>query len=294
MGLSVIEVLGIVVATQGVAAALGAEQGVRKILSNLIGLSGMVWPFLGETDPEWAAGMIALLAASGAAKVIYLNQAHAGFGALARVVHIFTLYDKRRATPIDKRFDAQLLFLGIFSGGVAAATLWMAIQIDQLPVRWALAAWFGYSTWAAGSSIATFIARAGGEEPPRFHDQPIRSLSIAEFWNRRWNRIIGQWLEDTFYRPFARRRRPRLGIVVAFLASAALHFYFIYVPLGLEWALVIASFFVVQIVYLFVERALRVTRWSKPARRVWTFVLLAVASPLHMEPCLQLVERSLS
>jgi hypothetical protein len=54
-------------------------------------------------------------------------------------------------------------------------------------------------------------------------DHPFRSTSLAEFWGRRWNRMVEVNLAAGFYRPLARSGRPTLGLLAAFLASGMLH-----------------------------------------------------------------------
>jgi hypothetical protein len=48
---------------------------------------------------------------------------------------------------------------------------------------------------------------------------PILSRSLAEFWGRRWNRIVGRWLRENAFEPFAKAGRPGTGSFVAFVAS---------------------------------------------------------------------------
>ncbi len=278
-----------------VAAAVGGAPGPRSWISNGVAFAALALPPLGANDPAWVSAMIALTAAFGALTIVDLNRDPAGLTLPQRVFHVFALYDTRIAVRIAPYFDGVRLFELIAFLAVAVITLGGAWAIGTktvgaLALRWLLAAVFGYAAWGALTATVLFVSHARGVHPAPFHVRPILSRSVAEFWNRRWNRIVGAVLERTFYRPLARRRHPRFGIVATFVASATLHTYFIAVPLGARWAAVIGAFFLLQIPLVFVERALRVTRWSSFARRVWTVAALGLASPLHMEPCLQLVE----
>lgn len=278
-----------------VSAAIGGAPGVRTWISNLVAFAALALPPLGAKDPAWLSAMVALSAAFGALTIVDLNRDPADLTLPQRVFHVFALYDTRIAVRIAPYFDGARLFELVAFQAVAVITLggaWVvgAKTLDALALRWLLAAVFGYAAWGALTATVLFVSHARGVHPAPFHVRPILSRSVAEFWNRRWNRIVGAVLERTFYRPLARRRHPRFGIVATFVASAALHTYFIAVPLGARWAAVIGAFFLLQIPLVFVERWLRVTRWSSVARRVWTVAVLGLASPLHMEPCLQLVE----
>lgn len=289
--------VGALVATLGTAAALAGRGGGARFVVRLLAGSALVQPLFVPKSPAWIAAFFTLAAAFGAATVVDLDRDPAGLSLPKRVLHVFALYDTRLDRAIARHFDARRLLEAIAFLAATTATLIAALEIGTatygaLALRWLLAAAFGYSAWGALTAMVHFVAHARGLDPAPFHVRPILSLSIAEFWNRRWNRVVGAWLERTFYRPLAKRRHPRLGVVATFLASAALHMYFIWVPLGWKWAAVMGGFFVLQIPYVFVERWLRATRWSVGARRAWTVGLLLVASPLHMEPCLQLAQRA--
>jgi hypothetical protein len=52
------------------------------------------------------------------------------------------------------------------------------------------------------------------------------------------------------------------------------------------------AFFLVQPPLIAVERRMKVRRWRPAAGRAWTLAALAIASPLLVEPALQLVEPS--
>jgi membrane bound O-acyltransferase family protein len=131
------------------------------------------------------------------------------------------------------------------------------------------------------------VERALGAQPPLLHDHPILSLSLAEFWGRRWNRVVGHWLFATFYRPFARGGRAAAGVTAAFLGSALLHFYFTCAAIGAAWGLVMASFFVLQVPLVLLERKLGQARWPAPWRRIWTIGCLVLTAPLFVEPTLR-------
>jgi alginate O-acetyltransferase complex protein AlgI len=126
---------------------------------------------------------------------------------------------------------------------------------------------------------------AGYEIPPQYR-APILATSVTDFWSRRWNLNVRDWFHRNLFLPLKTVRRPMLGVVAAFGASALLHFWFIAVALGLYWGLMMASFFLIQAVFMLAEGRLRVR--ASPARRIWTIAAVAGTSPLFVEPCLRL------
>ena len=134
-----------------------------------------------------------------------------------------------------------------------------------------------------------FVYRGCGLRPPIFHQHPILSLSIGEFWGRRWNRIVGSWLFATFYRPLAVRGRSLLGLSAAFVGRALLHWYFTWAAIGFAAGGYMAAFFLVQLPLVWLERRLQQSRWPAPARRLWTLGWLALTSPLFVEPMLDIL-----
>jgi hypothetical protein len=52
------------------------------------------------------------------------------------------------------------------------------------------------------------------------------------------------------------------------------------------------AFFLVQPLFIVVERWMKVRQWRPAARRAWTLTCLTIASPLFVEPALQIIEPS--
>jgi hypothetical protein len=186
-----------------------------------------------------------------------------------------------------------LLVTALAALGVTLAGLHVAVvEAERLePVaRWLLRQGAGLLACYAGVEAALrsfeFVYRCLGSRPPRLHDHPILSLSLAEFWGRRWNRVVGHWLFATFYRPLARAGRATAGVVAAFLGSALLHLYFTWAAIGVRWSLVMASFFLLQVPLVLLEAKLRQARWPQRWRRLWTVGCLVLCAPLFVEPTL--------
>lgn len=122
-----------------------------------------------------------------------------------------------------------------------------------------------------------------GVRVPPIQREPLLASSVREFWGRRWNRTVSDWLRKLTFIPFARRGRPGLGVVAAFAVSALFHFYIVVVPLGVFEGMVMAAFFLAQIPLVFIERV-ALTGASRFERRVFAIFALLATSPLFLAP----------
>jgi hypothetical protein len=290
----------------GFAAALGLLSGAapwRRWLS--AGLAGVALgvPFtIREGSVLRAAVALELLWVC--VKLIGLARERAPRPPGFRVLHLLVLHDLRQDGVARQPGRMTLrpdLRLGLLLGSclwaaVAAVALWLALFVAPTlspPWRWlsrcGAGLLFAYTGVEGALGAFEFVYRACGLLPPELHRRPILSLSIAEFWGRRWNRIVGSWLFATFYRPLAVRGSPAWGLVAAFAGSALLHLYFTWAALGLGPALHMGSFFLAQLPLLALERRLGQSGWPRVARRLWTLAWLALASPLFVEPMLDIL-----
>jgi hypothetical protein len=163
---------------------------------------------------------------------------------------------------------------------------------------WLLARWLagGIMIFAFGE-IATaglpLVAAAFGLTVPPLMRSPCRSTSVGEFWSERWNVGASQKLfRPLCFLPLA-RRGVALALFTAFALSGVAHALLTYMALR-RWrvSLMCGAFFVVQPLLILAERRLAVRRWRPAAGRVWTLAVLALTSPLFVEPGLQIVEKS--
>lgn len=153
--------------------------------------------------------------------------------------------------------------------------------------RVALGAALLYGMAGVLSDVPRLAYAIGGVAVPANQRAPILAESIADFWGRRWNRFVSGWLDEFAFAPLARGRRPVLGLLAAFGASAALHAWAAFVPLGLRAALQMASYFLVEAVLLLAERSFRLRTWPRPLARAWTVAAVAGPSPLGIDPFLR-------
>jgi len=221
-----------------------------------------------------------------------------------RVVQLLVLHDLRRdestrAGQLQPRPELRprLLLASLAWGACAAPALWLALfGARELPepagtlCRYAGGLAFAYAGVEGALGAFELVYRACGLRPPLLHQQPILSLSISEFWGKRWNRIVGNWLFSTFYLPLALRRRAWLGALAAFLVSGVLHLYFTWAAIGPVSAGLMAAFFLAQVPLLWLEQRWYQAGWPSPLRRVWTLGWLALTSPLFIDPMLRIIE----
>jgi hypothetical protein len=267
---------------------IGARVGV--LMAGLF----MAIPFLVWTAPLnglFLAGFMSVpfLAAAG----LLIVQPIAGIRArLARLCAWSDTYPLQRRA---RRFDAAALrnlFLAtaVFAVAIAIVRTVSAHGLD-LPLRWLAG---GIGLLALGEMATTgpnFVMAALGINVPPFFQSPYRSITISEFWGKRWNRAAGEFLRRCCFAPLA-----RCGAVFAMFATFAIsavgHALIAFFALG-RWktAVVFGAFFLVQSLLIAAERRLAVRRWRPEAGRAWTLTALAITSPMIIEPTLQSTER---
>jgi hypothetical protein len=235
---------------------------------------------------------VPFLAAAGLLKV----QPIAGFR--ARLAHVCAWSDTYPLQRRARRFNAAALrnlFLAtaVFATAIAIVSA-VPAQGLNLPLRWLVG---GIGVLALGEMATTgpnFVMAALGINVPPFFQSPCRSVTISEFWSKRWNRAAGEFLRRCCFAPLARWGASAvLAMFATFAISAAGHALMAFYVLG-RWkiAVIFGAFFLVQPLLIAAERRLAVRRWRPAAGRAWTLAALAIASPLVIEPTLQFLERS--
>jgi hypothetical protein len=137
------------------------------------------------------------------------------------------------------------------------------------------------------------IAGLCGHSVEGFQNHPLRSASLAEFWARRWNRMVRGNLKRGFFQPHARAGRPELGLLAAFAASGVLHAMAVAGAgrpslIALPMASVM-GFFLLHGVLVLAEKRLGWHRapqgpWPRLLARVRTIIVFAALSPLLIDP----------
>jgi hypothetical protein len=137
------------------------------------------------------------------------------------------------------------------------------------------------------------IAGLCGRSVEGFQNHPLRSASLAEFWARRWNRMVQGNLKRGFFQPGVRAGRPELGVLRAFTASGVLHVMAV-VGAGPPSLIALSSlsimgFFLLHGGLVLAEKRLGWHRapnrpWPRLLARVRTIIVFAALSPLLIDP----------
>jgi hypothetical protein len=282
-----------------VTAALLAGGGrLLRALALALAVASLAVGLLAPADSALLRGLLALSGPLCLGRIIDLCRDARPWSAAHRVWLVLAFFDTRRVARAAPALDARLLGAALGYATLAAAGFWLSLaQADRLDgaarlaLRWGGGALASYAAVDAAVALLRATYRALGVVVPPFHRAPILSRSVQEFWGERWNLAVGEWLGRTCFLPLARRRRPLLGVAAAFLGSATLHFWFVFVPLGAALAGVMAAFFLVQGALVVLERALRVRRWRPALAHAWAVLAVLLPSPMFVEPVLRMIER---
>jgi hypothetical protein len=282
--------LGVTLVLSGACVVGGSR--VRRWAGVGVALSSMLLPWGMPPGYPLTRGVFALILTIGCMRVGDLRR---GQWSLARRLrHVVSVVDSRRLVPGPPRLLGRNLVSGLL--WLALALLGyrgLELRLGEGPVfwvvRWGTCGVLTYSAVSAGYALWEAAYVAFGLATQTLHRAPILSRSVQELWGERWALPVTAWLGETFFRPFARRRRPVLGALLAFTASAAFHAYAVWVALGFEEGATMAglmfAYFVVQAGVMGIERTVGVRSWVPWAGHVWTVSMMVVTAPLFLEPC---------
>lgn len=217
-------------------------------------------------------------------------------GFRARLTFFCTWFGTREVKRRMRSFDTSSLLQLVLAmlAFAAATTTVIAVPASGL---WLLARWL-----AGGIMILAFAEMATavhnfqtaiiGLTAPALLLSPYLSVSVSEFWNKRWNPGASLLCHDLCFVPLA-RHGVGLAMFATFLASGVGHTLLVFMAIG-NWtlSLLCGAFFVVQSLFIVAERWMKVRRWRPAAGRTWTLTVLAITLPLFVEPMLQIVESS--
>jgi hypothetical protein len=277
------------------AIALCAERSPRVAVALSVAQLGL--PAVTDAPP-WVRFALGLCAALAFFRTWDLSR-DALAGPRSRLHHLTAVFDTRLAQPVPPAARPRLLLdaLPWLLATIGATVGGLATMDEPHPgagtwaLRWLCAAVVAVSTVEVISRALRFGWVLLGVEPPLLHDSPLLSTSVREFWGQRWNRVVGHWLRGNVYQPVRRTRGPLTAEVATFAASALLHWYLVVVSLDLRMAGLMGAFFLAQAGLMSAERFMGVSRWARPAARVWTVSSILALSPLFLEPMVQLIDR---
>lgn len=215
-------------------------------------------------------------------------------GFRGRLAYVFTWLGTRVVKRRSRRFDGVALLQFVIATLVLAASI-AAVKAASLsglwPARW-LAGGIMFLSFAEMATAGHyFLTALIGISAPAWMRSPYLSISIREFWAERWNPAASALIfGKCIFAPLA-RSGVGLALFAAFLGSAVAHTLLLYMATT-RWSvsLTCGAFFLVQPLFIAAERWMNMRLWWTVARRAWTFAVLAITSPLFVEPMLQLIE----
>ncbi|MBI2897296.1 MAG: hypothetical protein HYY06_27305 [Deltaproteobacteria bacterium] len=285
-------VLAVVLGLGMAAASLVGPSPSRRFSASVLAALSFATAAAASSDPPLLATICALASLLPPIKVSQLSADRTTRSAPFRIWHLVSPFDVRQTTRVPPALDRRAMAFLALHGALAAAgivAVQRAAELDgaaRLAARSIGGALGIYCATSAAACLITASYRLGGIAVGTMHDAPILSRSLAEFWGQRWNRPVHAWLRQFFFVALARRGRPRLGVLAAFVASALIHAWIVLVPVGLAGAGMMLAFFGLQGLLVLVEDRLAVRRWSALAGRAWTVGALALSAPLFLVPFL--------
>jgi hypothetical protein len=263
---------------------------LRRLASVPFIVCGLLLPLLGPSPPLLRV-LLSMLGLLGALKMLQLDfeprwqRHHAAWHGLVP----FDVSTARRVPPaFDLRLAAPMLAFSALAFACAFALLRLPANGEgvRYASRMLLGAAMVYSAMEAATLGLLLAHRIAGIAVPPIQALPIAARSVGEFWGKRWNRPVSAWLGEYVFAPLRRRRRPLLGLVLVFAASAAMHAWVFYAGGGVRAAAGVALFFLLQAPWLWLESKLRVARWPALAGHAWTLGWLLLTAPLFVAPVL--------
>jgi hypothetical protein len=277
-----------VVIALSVAATLSAGRSPLRILfTSLCLVASLSLSFQRALDPFarailTIAGLVALMQS-----IQIANSTPADWTTAKRIWSAFVPFDVRTVRRATLSWNVPMLAKLALYPWVLLAAVWLPLSFSggltpnvALLLKLSCGALFAYVVLdfsAQGLRLLHLFFKA---DPGPLQRDPILSRSVTEFWGERWNLPVSRWLNLQFFRPLAKRGHPLAGMIAAFAASAALHFWLFFAAVDWERGLLAALFFLLQVPAILLERRWRVRRWPVPLARLWTLAFILGTSPL--------------
>ena len=266
----------------------------QRLFGVSIAAAGLATPFAMKQMPPVSYQVTLTIASIVALRVIDLSVEQPSRPVALRVLHTFMPFDTRLATRCRPNLNALQLLEAVAWGALSyvafkgAENSPVSTAADHYAIRWLFGLFWVVALFETISRTIRTITAMFSVEIPTLHDAPYKARSLREFWSVRWNKLVGRWLREHCYTPLARRGYDRLALAASFAGSAAIHLYITSVLLDVQWGLIMASLFLLQLPFLRAEDALNIRRRSALVGRIWTLGVLILLSPLFTEPALRI------
>lgn len=246
-------------------AAAGPSRAIPGLTRKMAGIAvlalGLVWArffeLLGLPDPKAPPGLSFIVFTAIAVIVERGNGVGQGTGSWrwSEIVLHLMWFPKLLAGPIERagtlipqfsgialrpglaRLGLAYLVTGLVKKVVIADTLAsivsagfahpsLATPVDLVLAVYAFAFQI-YCDFSGYSDIAIGLSAFAGLRLSRNFDRPYLSVTVTEFWSRRWHITLGTWFRDFVYIPLGGNRRgwPRqvMNLMVVFVLSGLWH-----------------------------------------------------------------------
>jgi hypothetical protein len=291
------DVLPFVVATAiGLACAVVTTGSrARRVLGLVMASGALATPYLVPASHPAVRTALAVLVFVGIMRVVDLRAVR--WDLAMRLKHVLLAVDSRKIERTAPRLDVGSIATAAAWGPLAVVCMWLVLRVvPEMPpglmrwlFRWGCGLGFIYTLTEAVYALILAGYRGFGLATPMLHRHPAAARSVQEFWGRRWNRTVSAWLGETFFRPLARRGKPWVGLILAFVVSAVAHAYIAVVAAGVAMAGVMLSFFLLQGFVIVLELVLGTAKWRPPVAHAWALFWMLCASPLFTEPFLRML-----
>jgi Membrane bound O-acyl transferase family len=280
--------------------------GNRQPLARMTAIVGLALAALAQAI-AWALPkpygiVIGFLLAASWLRLLQLSFAAHSFSTVEARRLVFGLLDPRPHARSHVATATNTMVLGISEIGVSVAAFMVASAvrpfaymhstpniIDVVGIR-AARVLLGAIAVAIGAQGADHTLRGVLSRLhihyPKLHDAPHRAGSLADFWGRRWNRLVGGYFREVCFPAWRERWGATRATLLVFLASATLHFVPTTFAAGVSAGSKMAAFFLVHGVALQLERQFAKSIGPR-SLRMWTWCVFVLTMPLFVEPLLE-------
>jgi hypothetical protein len=164
-------------------------------------------------------------------------------------------------------------FIFFIAGALKPLSWWSIIALSPIVL---------FLTEAVGS-LAELLALVSKRRIYPIHETPIVSQSLGEFWGKRWNRWVQDWLRDVA--SLVRRRPLFLRLCFIFFCSGLFHEVMFNLP---YWLIYQKSFFGTMVLYFLIQAAgLWIDKrfvYRAPAfvQRLYLWAIVLLPSPIFL------------
>ena len=203
---------------------------------------------------------------------------------------VFAPFSEKRALRKNrssvKRLKERFIFLAIANIVLIEAYQFLFAQysFSQVLKAWLFAPYLYFFTNLLGTS-AQCLGLLTKEIPADIHNHPYLSKGLSEFWAKRWNVWVGDWLAVVSRKLSVRPGSFRL--FTAFALSGFFHELIIALPYylssGKNYFGLMTTFFMLQFLFVLLDKKLFVAAGKLPRKLFLWFSLLA-PMPLFVNP----------